>query len=122
MYRVDPATNKTCSYPPGGPPNCTCFEEGNESATAAHPGGGGCYDVRDDDPRFSRVLGGEACLWGLGINASNVHLAAWPGGLAVAERLWSAREVNDADAATPRVLAQMARLRARGVPVRPEQP
>jgi hypothetical protein len=37
----------------------------------------------------------------------------------LAERLWSAREVNDPDAALPRVLAQMQRLRDRGVPVRP---
>ena len=65
------------------------------------------------------MLGGEACLWGEDKNASNIHLAAWPGGMAVAERLWSAREVNDPVAATPRVVAQMARLRARGVPVRP---
>ena len=32
-YAIDPATNKTCSYPvPGAPPNCSCFEHGNAGA------------------------------------------------------------------------------------------
>lgn len=77
-----------------------------------------------DIKRYLRVLscsihGGEACMWGEGKNASNIHLVAWPGALSLAERLWSAREVNDVDAATPRVMAMMSRLRERGVPVRP---
>jgi N-acetyl-beta-hexosaminidase len=56
---------------------------------------------------------------GEGKNASNIHLVAWPGALSLAERLWSSREVSDVAAATPRVMAQMERLRKRGVPVRP---
>jgi hypothetical protein len=127
-YTADPATNKSCVYhttPDGGVvANCTCYEESR--ASDPHPGQmhpavpGGCYDVPDDDPRFRAVLGGEACVWGEHVNASNLHLAAWPGALAVAERLWSAREINVVDAATPRLLAQMRRLASRGVPVRPE--
>jgi hypothetical protein len=32
-YAIDPATNKTCSYPvAGAPPNCSCFEHGNAGA------------------------------------------------------------------------------------------
>ena len=59
-YTADPATNKTCTYPAGMPPNCSCFEEGNETDTHPHPQDpGGCYDVQDDNPRFDRVLGGE---------------------------------------------------------------
>ena len=65
------------------------------------------------------VVSKKACLWGEGKNASNIHLAAWPGALAVAERLWSAREVNDIALATPRLFAQMDRLRKRGIAVRP---
>ena len=94
--------------------------EGNETDTSPHPQEpGGCYDYDDRHPLFKNIHGGEACLWGEGKNASNIHLAAWPGALAVAERLWSAREINDVAAATPRVLAQMDRLRRRGVPVCP---
>ena len=121
-----PATNRSCTYPEGvGSPesswNCTCIEEGNETDTTPHPtsGPGGCFDYADDDPLFKNIRGGEACLWGEGKNASNIHLVAWPGALVSAERLWSAREVIDVAAATPRVMAQMARLRSRGVPVRP---
>ena len=83
-------------------------------------GMGGCFDYADDDPLFKHIHGGEACMWGEGKNASNIHLVAWPGALSLAERLWSSRELNDVEAATPRVMAQMDRLRGRGVPVRPD--
>ena len=62
---------------------------------------------------------GRLSSGGEGKNATNIHLVAWPGALSLAERLWSARELNDVGAATPRVMAQMQRLRSRGVPVRP---
>ena len=125
VYTSDPATNRSCTYPKGAAGgksawNCTCMEEGNQTDTAPHAANpGGCYDYADDEPLFKNIRGGEACLWGEGKNASNINLVAWPGALSLAERLWSAREVNDVDAATPRVMAQMKRLRNRGVPVRP---
>ena len=120
MYRVDPATNKTCSYPPGGPPNCTCFEEGAPADPAPHavPGGGGCYDLAPNAAGvYERLLGGEACLWADSklppYNASAAFRHLWPGGLAVAERLWSARDVADWRRAAPRLEAQMQRLERR---------
>ena len=68
MYLVDPATNKTCSYPPGGgPANCTCYEEGAASNTARHagPSASGCYDIGPNSAGvYTQLLGGEACLWG----------------------------------------------------------
>ena len=79
------------------------------------PRGGGCYNLRPGDPGLASVLGGEACVWGEHVNASNLPAAVWPGGLGVAERLWSAREVNDVDAAAPRLQAQMARMARRRV-------
>lgn len=119
MYTVDPATNKTCSYPLGGPPNCTCFEEGVPPHTEAHAvPGGGCYDIAPNAAGvYERLLGGEACLWADAAagpyNASKAFRHLWPGGLAVAERLWSARNVADWRRAAPRLEAQMERLERR---------
>jgi N-acetyl-beta-hexosaminidase len=115
MYIIDPATNKTCSYPAVGPPNCTCFEHGNAGA------GTGCYDIAPNaaggSGEYTQLLGGEACLWGNSpappYNASAAFRHLWPGGLAVAERLWSARHVVDWRSAAPRLEAQMGRLEQR---------
>ena len=66
---------------------------------------------------YEHLLGGEACLWGEvadgPYNASVVFKHLWPGGLAVAERLWSARDVADWRSAAPRLEAQMERLARR---------
>ena len=49
-YLIDPATNKTCSYPPGGgKPNCSCFEHGNAGA------GTGCFDIAPDASGFGEA-------------------------------------------------------------------
>ena len=115
-YLIDPATNKTCSYPPGGgKPNCSCFEHGNAGK------GTGCFDIAPDATggggEYTQLLGGEACLWGDvrdgQYNASEAFRHLWPGSLAVAERLWSARDVVDWRSATPRLEAQMERLARR---------
>ena len=47
-------------------------------------------------------------------NSSEAFRHLWPGGLAVAERLWSAREVADWRRAAPRLGAQLGRLERRG--------
>ena len=84
VYTSDPATNRSCTYPGGvgGPRsswNCSCMEEGNQTDTHAHPQNpGGCFDYADDDPWFKSIHGGEACLWGEGKNASNIHLVYVP--------------------------------------------
>jgi hypothetical protein len=67
IYTQDPATNRTCSYPDGvsggkSKWNCTCMEEGNQSATARHPTHpGGCFDYADDDPLFKRLVPHGRC-------------------------------------------------------------
>jgi len=48
-------------------------------------------------------------------NGTNLMPAVWPATLAVAERLWSRREINSVAQAYPRLVAMAASMRARGV-------
>ncbi|XP_021348205.1 uncharacterized protein LOC110447083 [Mizuhopecten yessoensis] len=64
-----------------------------------------------------KVLGGEACMWAEYVDNENVMTTLWPRASAVAERLWSSKDVKDVDAAGKRLSEHRCRMLSRGLPV-----
>ncbi|KAH9598019.1 Glycoside hydrolase family 20 [Trypanosoma melophagium] len=61
------------------------------------------------------VIGGEACQWSEFVDASVALNTMWPRTAAVAERLWSRRDVNSVAAAEGRYVAFRCLLNQRGI-------
>ena len=72
-----------------------------------------------DAAQAALVIGGESCMWGERVDAGNIMRTVWPRAAAVAERLWSARGVNDTDAAEPRYAYFRCLLNRRGIEAGP---
>ena len=53
----------------------------------------------------ARILGGEACMWAEYVSPETMDSRIWPRMAAIAERLWSAREVTDVNSMYARMEA-----------------
>ena len=67
------------------------------------------------------ALGGESCMWSEGVDAGDLFNTVWPRAAAVAEKLWSAWEVDDVLAATPRYASFRCLLNSRGIGAAPHK-
>jgi len=63
----------------------------------------------------ARILGGEACMWEEQTSAHSIDSRLWPRTAAIAERLWSRREVSDVDDMYRRITVESLRLEAFGL-------
>lgn len=65
------------------------------------------------------MIGGEACLWGEYVDATNLTPRLWPRASAVSERLWSDKSVKDVNDAYIRLGQHRCRMIERGIPAEP---
>eukprot|EP01133_Synstelium_polycarpum_P004107 gene4107-4794_t len=61
------------------------------------------------------VLGGEACIWGEQADHRSVDVRVWPRAVGIAERFWSAANVNDTQNALTRIADFSCHMSMRGV-------
>jgi len=72
-----------------------------------------------DAAQQALVIGGEGCMWGETVDVSDIQQTIWPTMGAIAERLWSPREVNSTTNAQPRMEYFRCLLNARGIAAAP---
>ncbi|MGA7367045.1 MAG: family 20 glycosylhydrolase [Candidatus Sulfotelmatobacter sp.] len=63
----------------------------------------------------ARILGGEACMWNEQTTARDIDSRIWPRAAAIAERLWSPRDVDNVDDMYRRLGVESVRLEALGL-------
>ena len=54
-------------------------------------------DVKLTEVETARILGGEATMWSELVTPLTIDSRIWPRTIAIAERLWSEKEINDVD-------------------------
>lgn len=60
-------------------------------------------DIELSEKERSRILGGEATMWSELVTSFTIDSRIWPRTAAIAERLWSEKEINDLDLLRPRL-------------------
>jgi hexosaminidase len=63
----------------------------------------------------ARILGGEACMWTEQTSPQDIDSRIWPRAAAIAERLWSPRDVNNVDDMYRRLATESLRLEGLGL-------
>jgi hexosaminidase len=63
----------------------------------------------------ARILGGEACMWMEQTTPQDIDSRIWPRAAAIAERLWSPREINNVDDMYRRLATESLRLEGLGL-------
>ncbi|XP_029797072.1 beta-hexosaminidase subunit beta [Suricata suricatta] len=65
------------------------------------------------------VIGGEACLWGEFVDATNLTPRLWPRASAIGERLWSPEDIKGIEKAYNRLTVHRCRMVRRGIAAEP---
>ncbi|MFZ0138210.1 MAG: family 20 glycosylhydrolase [Candidatus Sulfotelmatobacter sp.] len=63
----------------------------------------------------ARILGGEACMWDEQTTSRDIDSRIWPRAAAIAERLWSPRDIDNVDDMYRRLAVESLRLEALGL-------